>query len=80
MSRFLKLTNIIFNTNDIHKIVIEPNKYFIYIVSKQIDGMVITIYGGFGGGHIHSTTSMFEICETKHSTDYKIMSEWINKQ
>jgi hypothetical protein len=38
MSKFLKLTNILFNTNDIHKIVIIPNKYYIHIVNKQIRG------------------------------------------
>ena len=38
MSKFLKLTTILFNTNDIHKIVIIPNKYYIHIVNKQIRG------------------------------------------
>jgi len=35
MSKFIKLTNILFNTNDIHKIVIQPNKYLIHIVGKK---------------------------------------------
>jgi hypothetical protein len=35
MSKFIKLTNFLLNTNDIHKIVIQPNKY--YIVDKKID-------------------------------------------
>lgn len=35
MSKFLKLTNFILNTNDIHRIVIHPNKYLIHIVSRK---------------------------------------------
>ena len=78
MSKFLKLTNLLFNTNDIHKIVIRPNKYIIHIVSKKIDGFNWGI-GGFGLGNISSDTSEIEVCETKHSTDYKIVTDWIDK-
>lgn len=46
MPKFLKLTNFLFNTNDIHKILIHPNKYYIHIVSKKIDGFHLSI-GGF---------------------------------
>ncbi len=35
MSKFLKLTNFVLNTNDIHKIIIQPNKYCIHIASKK---------------------------------------------
>ena len=78
MSRFLKLTNMLINTNDIHKIVIYPNKYHIYIVSKKIDGFTWGI-GGFGLGNICSGTSEIEVCQTAHSTDYKIVADWIDK-
>jgi hypothetical protein len=78
MSKFLKLTNFLLNTNDIHKIVIHPNKYCIHIVSKKIDGFNWGV-GGFGLGSIYSYTSEIEVCETKHSTDYKIVTDWIDK-
>ena len=78
MSKFLKLTNFLINTNDIHKIVIQPNKYCIHIVSKKLDGFNWGI-GGFGIGYIYSYTSEVEVCETKHSTDYKIVTDWIDK-
>lgn len=78
MTQFIKLTNILFNTNDVHKILITPNKYFIYIMSKQIDGFSIGGFG-FGFGTIGSYTKEIEICESKHPTDYKIMSDWISK-
>ena len=78
MSKFIKLTNFLLNTNDIHKIVIQPNKYYIHIVSKKIDGFNWGIHG-FGVGNISSYTSEIEVCEIKHSTDYKIVSDWISK-
>lgn len=78
MSKFIKLTNVILNTNDIFKIVINPNKYIINIVSKKMDGFTWSI-GGFGIGNISSYTSEIEICEIKHPADYKIVAEWIEK-
>ena len=78
MSKFLKLTNFIINTNDIHRIVIHPNKYLIHIVGKKIDGFSWGI-GGFGLGNISSYTSEIEVCETKYPSDYKIVTNWIDK-
>jgi hypothetical protein len=78
MSKFIKLTNFLLNANDIHKIVIQPNKYYIHIVSKKMDGFSWGI-GGFSLGNISSYTSEIEVCETKHSTDYKIVTDWISK-
>jgi hypothetical protein len=78
MSKFIKLSNIIFNTNDIHKIVIKPNKYYIHIVNKKIDGFNWNL-GVFGIGAISSYTYEVEVCETKDSIDYKIVSDWIDK-
>ena len=80
MSKFIKFTNMLLNTNDIHKIVINTNKYYIYIVGKKIDGFHWMI-GGFGLGNISSSTDYdyFEVCKTKHSIDYDILTDWINK-
>jgi hypothetical protein len=78
MSKFIKLTNFLLNTNDIHKIVIQPNKYYIHIVGKNIDGFNWTI-AWFGLGNISSYTSEIEVCKTKHLIDYNIVSDWIHK-
>jgi len=78
MSKFMKLTNLLLNTNDIHKIVIQPNKYYIHIAPRKIDGFSWSI-GGFGIGTISSHTSEIELCKTKDSIDYKIVSDWISK-
>ena len=79
MSKFLKLTNFLLNTNDIHKIVIQSNKYCIHIVSKQIDGFIWGVGGGFGIGNIYSYTSEIKVCKTNNSNDYKIVTDWIDK-
>jgi hypothetical protein len=78
MSKFIKLTKFLLNVNDIHKIVIEPNKYYIHIASKKIDGFIWGI-SGFGVGTISSYSSEIEVCEKKHSIDYKIVTDWISK-
>ena len=78
MSRFIKLTNFLINTNDIHRIVIQPNKYIIHIAGKKIDGFNWGV-GGFGLGSFSSYVNEIEVCGTNHSTDYKIVSDWIEK-
>ena len=81
MSKFMKLTNLVLNTNDIHKIIVYPDKYHIHIISKQIDGYGWGFSWDFGVGFssISSYTSEIELCKTKHSIDYKIVSDWISK-
>jgi len=78
MSKFIKLTGFLLNTNDIHKIVIQPNKYVIYVVGKKMDGFNWGV-GGFGLGSISSHSCEIEVCETEHEVDYKIVSEFIDK-
>jgi hypothetical protein len=79
MSNSIKLTKVILNANDIHKIVIQPNKYYIHIVSKKMDGFYWGI-GGFGLGNISSYTYEVEVCETNDPIDYKIVTDWIDKK
>jgi hypothetical protein len=78
MSKFIKLTNVIINTNNVYSIVIAPNKYTIHMVSKYFSGLNWSFYG-FGVGSISSHTSEIEVCKIKHSTDYKMVSDWIDK-
>ena len=78
MSKFLRLTTFLVNTNDIHKIIIHPNKYMIHVVSKKIDGFGFGFYG-FGTGHLSSSTYEIEVCGKKHINDYKTMTEWIKQ-
>lgn len=76
MSRFLKLTGLVLNTNYIRTITIEPNKYMIHMTSVNVFGHIGLCYGS-GYGYVSSSSSEVEVCETKHPTDYKTVSEWI---
>jgi hypothetical protein len=76
MTKFMKLTNLIINTNYIHSIVIKPNKYYINFVSNKFEGSSWSI-GGFGMGSIFTHNSEIEVCENKNLNDYKIVSDWI---
>ena len=78
MSKFLKLTNIIFKTSDIHKILIQTNKYVIHVEGKKMDGFTLMIYGS-GIGNFTSSSSIIEVCKTNDPTDYEIVSEWISR-
>lgn len=78
MTRFLKLTTMLLNTNDIHKIIINPNKYVIHIESKKFEGLMGFIIP-FGIARQLSYVEELEVCETKDPIDYKMVSEWIDK-
>jgi hypothetical protein len=78
MSKFIKISNLLLNTNYITKIVIQPNKYYIHIANKKVDGFSWNL-AGFGIGTISSYNSEVEICKTKDLTDYNIISDWISK-
>jgi hypothetical protein len=79
MPRFLKLTNFLLNTNDIHKVAISPGKYFIHIIGKMFSGNMWQ-FGIIGFGVISTDNQVIEVCETADSIDYKIVSEWIHRQ
>lgn len=78
MSRFLKLTQLIINTNHIHSILIKPNKYHLQFMSNKLDGSNWRIDGS-GLGAISSYNTEIEVCKNEHQTDYKILSDWIDK-
>jgi hypothetical protein len=73
MSKFIKLTNLIININYIQTIVIKPNKYYINVMSNKFDGS-----NWIAIGNVSSDNSEIEVCETKHSSDYKKISDWID--
>ena len=78
MKKFIKLTNMILNTNDINIILIEPKKYYIHTTGKKFDGF-LWMFWGVGSGCISSYNNKIEVCEIKHPIDYKIVTEWISK-
>lgn len=76
MSRFIKLTKILVNINNITSISIQPNKYLIHLAKNNNDGFGMFILGS-GLWNSSSTNYQIEVCETEHQDDYKIVSEWI---
>ena len=78
MTKFLKLTNMVLNAKYINAILIEPNKYYIHMMSNNFFGHIGLCYGS-GYGFVSSGNEQIEVCETKHPNDYKIVSEWIKQ-
>jgi hypothetical protein len=78
MSKFLKLTGMLLNTHYINTIMIQPNKYVIHTTNTKLFGHIGLCYGS-GYGFVSADKEIIEVCETKHPTDYKIVSEWIQK-
>jgi hypothetical protein len=48
-------------------------------MSNKFEGLHFSLVGT-GGGTISSHNSEIIVCETKNSIDYKILSDWIDKQ
>ena len=72
MSRFLRLTNYLFNVNQIRRIDINPNEYKIHLIPSQLSGFML-----LGGGTFQSAAECYTVSEKEHETDYKIVSDWI---
>jgi len=74
MSKFIKLTSMILNTRHINRIIVESNRYYIYINNINIDGFML-----FGSGFIDSYNQKITICQTNKPEDHKTITDWINK-
>ena len=72
MSRFLRLTNLLFNVNQIRKIEIKPNEYKIHLIPSELSGFTLV-----GSGTFQSAAETYTISEKNNETDYKIVSDWI---
>ena len=73
MSRFISLTNKIINTNFIHHIDIHKDKFIIHFITNKMDGLFVIC-----GGSSSSYNTELEVCKTKHSIDYKTVTDWID--
>ena len=77
MSRFLKLTNIIINTNFIQHIDnnINKDKLVIHLMTNKMNCFFI-----LGGGLSKSYNTEVEVYKTKNLSDYKIVTDWIDNE
>ena len=75
MSRFLKLSKCVINTQLIRDVLIEPAKYEFKLMSVTLSGTWI-----MGSGGISTDNSQVTICEKESPADFKSVTDWINEQ
>lgn len=74
MVNFLKLKNMILNTNNINKVLIFPDKYLIYTRNSNIQGLFIC-----GSGVFDAVDKELIVCKDKNPEDYINVLEWVKK-
>ena len=75
MNHFIKLTRHVINKSHIVQIVKSPDTYHIYMINcNRIDGFFAGIIGW-----VHTDIHLIEISQEKHSVDYHILTEEMNK-
>lgn len=74
MSKFIKLSSVIINTNSIYKIVIHPKVYNLFFMKDHISGFHLLSIGS-----LSSTEYTHSVYEEKEPDDYKIITDWIAK-
>jgi len=75
MSRFLKLSKFLINTQLIRYVQIKPAKYEINFIAGKFEG-----YSILGSGHITSYDSYITVCEKESPEDFKYVTDWIKEQ
>ena len=75
MSRFIKLSNYVINTQLIRYIKVLPAKYEINFIAGKLEGSWI-----LGSGNIKSYDSYVTICEKDNPDDFNYLSNWIKEQ
>jgi hypothetical protein len=71
---FIRLSNMVINTSKISTIVMEKNKFNIYLLDKEVYRSPVSV----GPPTIHLNHMYVEICKKKQPCDYLVMEQWIN--
>jgi hypothetical protein len=71
---FLKLSNMIINTRHIRKILIQPNKFYIYTTKNGANGFMI-----MGNGGMITHDDFYEICRETSREDFFKVSSFITQ-
>ena len=72
---FIRLSNMVINTSKISTIIMEKNKFSIYLLDKEVYKSVVSV----GPPTIHLNHMYVEICRKKQPCDYLVMDQWINQ-
>lgn len=73
MNRFIKLTNMVINTNAISCISLTENAFYISLVSSNFSGMIIA-----ASGHVSSDKEIIKVSNSNNSKDYQIIKTWVD--
>jgi hypothetical protein len=68
--KFIRLTNFIINPLQLSMIIVKENKYYMHMMRGN--GTILFGWGRFECDEI-------EVCKKNNPDDYKIVSEWIEK-
>jgi len=75
MSRFLKLSKCVINTQLIRYVLIEPAKYEFKLMSGELSGTWM-----LGSGSVSTDNSHLIVSEKDSPVDFKNVTEWIKEQ
>ena len=75
MSRFLKLSKCVINTQLIRYVLIEPAKYEFKLMSGELSGTWM-----LGSGSVSTDNSHLSVSEKDSPVDFKSVTEWIKEQ
>lgn len=75
--RFLKLSNILINTNYIYKLTHHDNTYYIHTATyPSFSGFFFWAFGNISS----NDDTHIRVCEKFHPQDYIAVKEWAEKQ
>lgn len=74
MSRFIKLSQCVINTNYISHIVIDPSVFKIKMTIYDLNGYLL-----LGTGGLSNTNYILDIDEKTNPSDYQIVNQWIGQ-
>jgi hypothetical protein len=71
-SRFLRLTTVLINVNQIRRIDMPPGVYKIHLIPSELQGFTL-----LGAGYLTSQSELYTVSEKDHILDYKIVTDWL---
>lgn len=74
MSRFIKLSQCVLNTNYISHIIINPSNFQIKMTIYDLNGYLL-----LGTGGLTNTNYILDIDEKTNPGDYQVLNKWIGQ-
>jgi hypothetical protein len=72
--RFIKLANLLLNTNSIRRVWIDPQEFQIELNQAKINGFLVS-----GSGSFSSDNDVIKINKVKHPQAYKDLENWVQE-